>query len=323
MQLRWDNVDEAKVDDAVRAVQMHYLQGMTMQAIAREMRTSRSTVSRLISYARSSGLIEFRLHPPDEHVPGLERRIGERFGVSAHVVPVPDTASELERLERTAKVAAQVLDGRFGSGMVLAVAWGTTIEAISRHLLPKPTHHARIVQLNGAGLTRATGLGYVSEILARFGRNYAAPVEQFPVPAFFDYADTKSALWRERSIRRIRDLQLGADVALFGIGAATGEVPSHLYRAGYLDDAELRELREEGVAGDIATVFFRADGSHEGIALNGRASGPDLSALRQVRTRICVVSGEHKLPGLHAALRGGLLTTLVLDDATATKLLAR
>ncbi|MFI1963133.1 sugar-binding transcriptional regulator [Streptomyces pathocidini] len=316
-------MDEARLDDAVRAVRMHYFQGMTMEAIARETGTSRSTVSRLIGYARSTGLIEFRLHLPDEHVPGMERRIGKEYGVTAHVVPVPDTASELERLEKTAAVAAQVLNGLFGSNMVLAVAWGTTTEAVSRRLLPKPTHHARIVQLNGAGLTRATGLGYVSEILARFGRNYAAPVEHFPVPAFFDYADTKRALWRERSVRRILDLQLGADVALFGIGAATGDVPSHVYRAGYLDDAELRELREEGVAGDIATVFFRADGSHDGIALNERASGPDLSALRRVRSRICVVSGESKLPGLRAALRGGLLTDLVLDDGTAAKLVGR
>jgi deoxyribonucleoside regulator len=318
---RLDGVDETRLDDAVRAVRMHYFQGMTMEAIAREMGTSRSTVSRLISYARSSGLIEFRLHLPDEHVPNLERRISTEYGVTAHVVPVPDTAGELERLDRTAMAAAQVLGGVFGSDMVLAVAWGTTIEAVSRHLTPKPTHHARIVQLNGAGNTRATGLGYASEILSRFGQNYRAPVEYFPVPAFFDYADTKHALWRERSVRRILDLQHGADVALFGIGADTGDVPSHVYRAGYLDEGDLRALRADRVAGDIATVFFRADGSHDGIELNKRASGPDLSALRQVRYRICVVAGEHKTPGLRAALRGGLLTDLVVDDETAAKLL--
>ncbi|WP_218951975.1 sugar-binding transcriptional regulator [Amycolatopsis anabasis] len=314
-------MDETRLDDAVRAVRMHYFQDMTMEAIAREMGTSRSTVSRLISFARSSGLIEFRLHLPDEHVPNLEQRIHAEFGVTAHVVPVPDTASELDRLDRTAMVAARVLNGLFGSDMVLAIAWGTTIEAVSRHLVPKATHHARIVQLNGAGNTRATGLGYASEILSRFGRNYGAHVEQFPVPAFFDYADTKRALWRERSVRRILDLQHGADVALFGIGADAGDVPSHVYRAGYLDAAALRALREEGVAGDIATVFFRADGSHDGIELNERASGPDLSVLRRVRSRICVVAGEHKLPGLRAALRGGLLSDLVVDDGTAAKLL--
>ncbi|GGM49858.1 transcriptional regulator [Longimycelium tulufanense] len=312
---------ENRLEDAVRAVRMHYLQDMTMEAIAREMGVSRSTVSRLISFARESGLIEFRLHLPDEHVPNIEQRIGTQFGITAHVVPVPDTVSELERLERTAMVAARVLNNLFGSDMVLAVAWGNTVEAISRRLVPKTTHNSQIVQLNGAGSTEATGISYASEILSRFGKAYGARIEQFLVPAFFDYADTKRALWRERSVRRILDLQRRADVALFSIGSSTGDVPSHVYRAGYLNKAELRTLKQQDVAGDIATVFFRRDGSSTGIELNERASGPNLSTLKRLRRRLCVAAGNHKLPGLRAALEGGLITDLVIDDGTARRLL--
>ena len=71
-----------------------------MDAIAAELHTSRSTVSRLLGFARERGLIEFRLHNPFEATPQLEREIGERYGIVAHLVP--DTRrglSELETLE--------------------------------------------------------------------------------------------------------------------------------------------------------------------------------------------------------------------------------
>jgi deoxyribonucleoside regulator len=69
--------------------------------------------------------------------------------------------------------------------------------------------------------------------------------------------------------------------------------------------------------GDVATVFFRADGSWRDIPFNNRASGPDLDVLRGVSRRICVVAGAAKVPPLLGALAGGLISDLVVDEGTA------
>ncbi|HEV7169037.1 MAG TPA: sugar-binding domain-containing protein, partial [Micrococcaceae bacterium] len=63
-----------------------------------------------------------------------------------------------------------------------------------------------------------------------------------------------------------------------------------------------------------------ADGSDAGVLLNGRSSGPDLDLLRSVRRRICVVSGPSKINGLRGALAARLVTDLILDEATARRL---
>ena len=68
---------------------------------------------------------------------------------------------------------------------------------------------------------------------------------------------------------------------------------------------------------DIATVFFRADGSWRDIALNARSSGPDLDRFKHAAHAICVVSGKSKIAGLRAALRGGYINELVIDEPTA------
>jgi len=317
-----DRRERSQVNDALTAAHLYYLQGQTMEVIAKELGTSRSTVSRLLSFAKSSGLVDIRIRSPFDGPKRLEGEIRDRFGIAAHLVPAPDSTAEVDRLERVAVAAARVIDQHVDSNMTIGVAWGSTVGAVSRHLIPKKTHNVVVVQLNGSGNTRTTGIQYASEILQRFGQAYEATVEQFPVPAFFDDPETKRALWRERSTKRILDIQSQMGLVVFSVGAANADVPSHVYAGGYLEHADLRALAADRVVGDVATVFYRADGSNVGIELNARASGPDFSQLRLVPRRICVVAGRAKVESLHGAIQAGLVTDLVIDEPTAREFLA-
>ncbi len=306
--------------DALRAAQMYYLQDLTMDAIARELRTSRSTVSRLLSAARDTGLVQIQIRNPLDTGPELESIIRREYNVDVHVVPVLESLNEAETLDRVALQAARTIGPLVDSNAIIGVAWGSTLSAVSRHLTRKITHDTVVVQLNGAGNMHTTGITYASDIMRRFGSAYGARVEQFPVPAFFDHAATKTAMWNERSVQRILALQARMSIAIFGVGSVEADYPSHVYAGGYLDENDLRVLAHSDVVGDVATVFFRRDGSSNGIVLNERSTGPALSQLRQVRRRICVVSGASKINGLRGALTAGLATDLILDEATARRL---
>ena len=145
----------------------------------------------------------------------------------------------------------------------------------------------------------------------------------FPVPAFFDYEETKKAMWRERSVRTVVDLiARRADVALFGVGAFGGDIPP-TYSAGYLEESDIAEVRREGVVGDICTILIREDGSYSDMAINHRASGPTPELLKTIPRRLCVVAGEAKAIPLIGALRAGVVTDLVVDDRTARRVLER
>ena len=313
--------DIEKIHKAIRAARMYYYENLTTNAIARNMDISRSSVSRLISYAREKGLVTISVADVDNQPTELARIIQNHYKneVKVHVVPVPYMLNESEWLERTAQYAACSLNAIFDSNMIMGVAWGTTISAISRYLQPKTTHNSHIVQLNGAGNTRTMGIKYAGEIIIRFGNAYQASVDLFPVPTFFDFVSTKEAMWKERSIRRILELQGHADILLHSIGAVNSGVPSHVYSGGFLEERDYREIRKYDIAGDIATVFFRKDGSFDNIPLNLRASGPHLSLFKQKRA-ICVVSGLGKVDGLFAALSGGLVRELIVDEPTARML---
>ena len=309
-----------KMDDAIKAARMYYYQNMTTTAIAKELNVSSSTVSRLISFAKENGLVQIRIMDPTDEPNRLANIIKENYKIeNAHVVSVSEVAGEAEWLQRVASYSVNYLNKKLDSNMILGIAWGTTLSAIAHQLRRKSTFNTHVVQLNGAGNTLSTGIEYASQIITRFSENYQARAHLFPVPTFFDYPETKQAMWKEGSIKRILDLQNQADLLLYSIGTVNAGIPSHVYSGGYLGEKDYKDLVRYKIAGDIATVFFKEDGSFDNIPINQRASGPNLEFFRQ-KYGICVVSGLAKVNGLHAALSGELMKEIILDEPTARAL---
>lgn len=315
----------ASPDQAAQAVQvarLYFYQGLTTGEIAAELGVSRPRVSRLLTLARRSGLVEIRIHDPAEHPQVLEAELRVRFpGLAPHVVDVPPGSSEALSLERVAAYSANLLGNTLQPGQTVGLAWGNTLDAVSRALKPRAIPELTFVQLNGSANAHDFVSGFVTDTLLRFARAYGGRAHLFPVPTFFDNPQTKHLMWQERSVRHVLDLQDRAEVLLYSLGSTQADSPSHVYTAGYLGAQEQAELSEQGVVGDLATVFYRADGSFGDIPLNERASGPDLAKVRAAAQAICVVAGVGKARALHAALRGGLAKTLVVDERAARAVL--
>ncbi|QRV02432.1 helix-turn-helix domain-containing protein [Arcanobacterium phocisimile] len=309
-----------RVSAAYEAATMHYVQGETMETIARRLNVSRSTVSRLIKVAREEGLVQITLHAPQETSSKNATWISQHYGVRTHVVPIPFQANEARRLTAVAQMTGVLISNLMEPHTVIGVAWGNTVSAIADHLVPRPAHGSVVVQLNGAANPSTTGIPYAGAIMEAFGRAHGSMVQHFSVPAFFDYAATKEALWRERSIESVRKLQASADIAVFGVGSMTGRNVSLVYSGGYLSSDDLASIKDDGVVGDVCTVLMRADGSWKDLAINKRASGPTPDELKKIKRRLCVVSGVDKVVAARAALHAGVVTDLIIDEDAAARL---
>ena len=292
-----------------------------MEDIATEMRISRSSISRLLAYAREIGLVEITVHSPQDGIDSLAARITDLFGVTAEIVPTPVRASDAERLARVARSAARRVATLADDNMSIGIAWGATVSAIARELPSRRLHNVHVVQMNGAANPMTSGLPYASSILERFATAFGADVQLFPVPALFDDPHTKDLMWRERSVRRVLNAQDDIGMFVFGLGSPRADVPSHVYSGGYLSGDDLHSLMRDGIVGDCATVFYRIDGSSSGIQLNERSSGPSLDAIRRIPRRLCAVSSLSKFDALRGALAANLITELVVEETLARRLL--
>ena len=310
-------------DELARSAALaYYVQGQTMEAIRRRMGVSRSTVSRLLSYARKRGIVTISVQTNNVPHTRLERQLQERFGVNVHIVEMPPDTTQNRVLENVTKTAAQILGQLVNDGEIVGIAWGNTTTEMAGHITQKDVDNVTLVQLNGAASTETSGIAHVGGILARIAYQWKANIVQFPVPAFFDNPDTKEALWREGAVRRVLNWQEKCTLAVFSVGALRAEIPSHVYAAGYLTRSELNKLALDKVVGDVCTVLIRPDGSWRDISLNIRATGPTPDQLRRIPRRFCVVAGKTKAQSLLGALNAGVATDVVCDKAIAEKVWA-
>ena len=336
---------------AYEAASMYYVQGETMEVIAHHLRVSRSTVSRLLARARREGIVRVTLVQPGG-AGSLEGRMARVFGVRTHIVPVREGTTEIHRLQQVASVAAAHMvdliealadsggsggrdvpgegadresrvQGGGGGGVVVGVAWGTTMSEVSAALPSRPIPGLTVVQLNGASDPMREGPS-AGEVLSHLRASLGARTISFPVPAFFDHVATREAMWSERSVERVLAVTRRASLAVFGVGALdalNGALPSQVYEGGHLTARDQTVLRRQEVVGDVCTVLLRADGSWRDVALNARATGPTPAQLARIPRRLCVAAGTGKARALLAALRARTATDLVVDDATARAVL--
>ncbi|MDR0416826.1 MAG: helix-turn-helix domain-containing protein [Propionibacteriaceae bacterium] len=268
----------------------YYIHNETMESIARHLQVSRSSVSRLLRQARGEGIVRISLAAETGSRSPAARALQDTFGVTVHLVPIGDSAPTGSRLERVCRLAASLLTESVHDGAIIGCAWGVTTHNTVRYLERRPLRDAYIVQMNGGNNPQDTSAFYVGSILEPLGEAFDARVIQFPVPAFFDYRTTKDAMWRERSVQAVVAYQNRLDIAIFGVGAIHGRVPSHVYSSGYLERDDLAKLTADGVVGDVNTVLLREDGSYTDIALNDRATGLTPAAMQRVPKRIGVVA---------------------------------
>ena len=336
---------------AYEAASMYYVQGETMEVIAHHLRVSRSTVSRLLARARREGIVRVTLVQPGG-AGSLEGRMARVFGVRTHIVPVREGTTEIHRLQQVASVAAAHMvdliealadsggsggrdvpgegadresrvQGGGGGGVVVGVAWGTTMSEVSAALPSRPIPGLTVVQLNGASDPMREGPS-AGEVLSHLRASLGARTISFPVPAFFDHVATREAMWSERSVERVLAVTRRASLAVFGVGALdalNGALPSQVYEGGHLTARDQAVLRRQEVVGDVCTVLLRADGSWRDVALNARATGPTPAQLARIPRRLCVAAGTGKARALLAALRARTATDLIVDDATARAVL--
>ena len=340
---------------AYEAASMYYVQGETMEVIAHHLGVSRSTVSRLLARARQEGVVRVSLVQPGG-AGSLEGRMAQVFGVRTHIVPVREGTTEIHRLQQVASVAAAHMvdliealvepgQGRgvgapesggpegnkpAGSGrdagaggIVVGVAWGTTMSEVSAALPSRSVPGLTVVQLNGASDPVREGPS-AGEVLSRMRLSLGARTISFPVPAFFDHVATREAMWSERSVKRVLSVVRRASLAVFGVGALdalNGALPSQVYEGGHLTARDQAVLRRQNVVGDVCTVLLRSDGSWRDVTLNARATGPTPAQLSRIPRRLCVAAGTGKARALLAALRARTATDLIVDDATARAVL--
>ena len=128
-----------------KVCEMYYLMDMSQKEIAARLNISRPQICRMIAQAREIGIVEIRIHNPQEKDTELERRLISRFPLEdAVVVGLEDSEAE-SREALFSREAARYLDSLLASGMDLGVMSGKTVSQVADALgFEYPQHFTRV-----------------------------------------------------------------------------------------------------------------------------------------------------------------------------------
>jgi DNA-binding transcriptional regulator LsrR (DeoR family) len=294
----------------------YFIDGKSRIEIANEFGMSRFKVARLLTLARSMGLVRIEIGYPGVVDVDLSARLQDAYGLRhAIVVDTPDDDAVSLR-EHLGRAAADLLGEIVTADDVLGLAWARSVSAMTAQLDRLPA--IPVVQLTGA-LSRPDGDDSSIDLVREVARISGGPAYFFFTPFIVADASTAQALRQQPDAARAFAKIGSVTKAVAGIGAwAPGQ--STLYDAA--EEEVRRRLAKQGVCAEVSGVFLKDDGTPVQTALNDRMIAINADEMRAINEVIGMPYGIAKAPAVLAAMRGGYVTSIVTHSSLARALLA-
>lgn len=310
---------DRKLDLAAHAAWLYYIAGNTQEEIAAKLNVSRQAAQRLIALAVSEKLIKFRLDHPLSECIAVAETLRDRFDLSLCEV-VPSDAGSGDTFNGIGVCAASYLETYLAAKTpsVLAFSSGRTLRSMVEQIpsMDRPQHKTVSIIGNMSHHGRAGRHDVVMHLSDRIG-SQAYPV---PTPVVANSIEERELLQTQRSFIVVKTLAEQAKVTFVGIGDIAWNAPLH--QNGFINDDEIAELVELGAVGEIAGWAYDRQGVLLQQGTNSRVASVPLEQPAQ-RLIIGVAGGEKKAEAILAALRGKLISGLIVDEAAAQAILTK
>ena len=299
---------------------MYYLDRLGQDEIAGIVGVSRSTVSRLLTNARDRGIVRISVDDYDPRDHEAERALITRFGLQRAIVIREMGASDPANIRRAVGYfAAPVMAEVIGGKSLIGLAGGRTLCELVHAI--EPGQHGgqpRFVQLMGSigsSPDRIDG----SELCRTLARRFNGSFQVVNSPSFAQDRRARDLFLSHAEIRAVWDMFGRLDMALVGVGSLED---SAFRQRGIVAEEDLEEARAAGAVGEICGRFFDAEGKECDTGIRHRSISVGLEEIRACHEVMVVVSGAGRASALRAAITGGLVTSIVSDQAAARSLLA-
>jgi DNA-binding transcriptional regulator LsrR (DeoR family) len=300
----------------IRAAWLYYMEGMTQADIADLLGTTRLRINRILSEARTNGLVSITINSSMVSAVALERELIRDFGLKdAMIIPSPADSAMTQNL--LGKAAALFVSQYLSRNTInrLGIGWGGTLGEMVNQFPIANYPDMTVISIMG-GLTHGAEFNtfnIVSEMAKRLG----ARCEYLAAPIYASSQQSRDTILQQDVFRRAFEEIEKADIVVVSVGDATEQ--SLLISGGLPADVTVKDVQAAGAVADICGHFLDETGVELDHPLNRRAITLSLEALRNIPMRVVAAGGAHKVHALAAVLKSGLISALISDEDTARK----
>lgn len=301
----------------IEIAHMYYEEQLTQQQIAKRMCMSRSLVSKLLIKARKEGIVEITIKDKDLYPHReLEKEIEQIFEIND--VFIVDTLNSRNPRKKLAVETSKYLARKISKAKYVAVAAGRMTREIALNFTtPFPLTGTVFVPMSG-GLGEERWEIQANNVCKYFAHNCGAKSEQLHAPIVVDSKMAREVLMKQHFIKNVLDKARNADIAIVGIGNARQYFE---LTENYLLESKQESNIIETIKGDISYNYFNDEGKLIECDWNKQLIGIELSELLEIPEVICIATELEKIESICAALRNGLITSLIINVEIADKLI--
>ncbi|MFZ5945727.1 MAG: sugar-binding transcriptional regulator [Bacillota bacterium] len=236
----------------------------------------------------------------------LEKLLSKKLGVDKIIIVPGDIDSEPLAKEELGRVSAYYFNEISKNAQRVAVAGGTTLAELSKHIIPQKRKDLLILPARG-GLGEQVEI-QANTITAKIAQSLGANYKLLHVP---DYMSKTSAeqLINDPYIAPIIQLIRSTDILIHGIGDAL-----EMAKRRGVSWEELELLQEKNAKGEAFGYYFDHNGS---IIYSTPSIGLKLDDLGKINTVIAIAGGKSKAAAIESVTKAGHIHWLIIDEGAA------
>jgi DNA-binding transcriptional regulator LsrR (DeoR family) len=303
-----------------RVAQMYHVEGQRQADIAKHLRISQATVSRMLKKAQEEEIVRTTVVSPSGTYSDLEEALRSKFGLTEAIVVECSEDRDGAIMARIGEAAAHFLEATLQKDEVIGVSsWSETILRMVENIHPMKSGGAKYVVQTLGGMGDPAVQTHATQLTTRLAKLTGAEAQLLSAPGVAQSREAKLVLLSDPYVRETMDLFGKISLAIVGIGPVAPS--SMLSRSGNVfSEREHAQIESAGGIGDISLRFFDANGDFVKTPLDERVIGMTLEELSQVDRVIAVAGGQTKTEAIRGALRTGAIDLLITDKFTASRL---
>ena len=300
---------------------LYYGEGLTQGEIARRMQVSRATIVNMLKDCRDLGIVDIRVE--GKHLKGstLSRELRDKFDLQdVYVAQYGEVAVGDDQDGPVAPSGARCFDRNHRCHP----AWRSCRNRLGRDndlggrrdAVPfrQQCRNLPVDRVDDFRTGRGVGKLYDPDRAQAGARSYT-----LHAPSLISTAELADRLRSEPTIRTQLERLRTLDMTIASVGNVEPE--THLVAAGIATRQELEDARAAGAVGVICCRYLDVDGQEVEMPPNDRLVAADIRDLRAAGKRLLAVCGLDRAAATLAAIRGGLVTHLCVDQFLGKALL--
>jgi DNA-binding transcriptional regulator LsrR (DeoR family) len=300
------------------AATLYYVDGLGQTEVARLVRVSQTKISRLLAAALERGIVRITVDEYHARQDQLEHRLCSRFGLkSAAVIKTAKNAGGDAARQTVGHFGAPYVAGLLPTNGIVAVGGGRSVAEVVQRFRRGGPRRLTVVQAMGSIDSNISHVDAL-ELGRAMVKLWSGEFLTLSTPAFVSDKKTRDFFLASAQIKFVWQRMKKADAAVVGVGGLASSV---YVERGVLSTADIALLRESGAVGEICGRFFDPAGRECKSRWRDRTLSIELEYLRNIPQVIGVAAGADRAPAVRAAMHGGLLKSLLADEALAQALL--